>query len=57
MSTVTLKNNAAVNKKENTIKSRIINYFVQNRNTITLGLYAISGKMPDLDALRAMKVF
>ena len=56
MSTITLKNNAVVNKKENTIRSRIVNYFIQNRNMITLGLYAVSGKMPDLEALRAMKV-
>ena len=58
MSTITLGSNAVMNREARSIlKNRIINYFLRNQNTIVLGLCAISGKVPDLELLHAIKAF
>lgn len=57
MSTITLKSNTVMNQRtKNTIKDRIVNYLSENRNMIALGLYTISGRVPDIEVLRDMKV-
>ncbi len=57
MSTITLKNHAVIGKQSKmTLKDRIVNYFIQNQNIITLGLCAASGKTPDRHMLRALKM-
>lgn len=57
MSTIILKNNTVLNERTgNNLKDRIRDYFYRNRNFIILGLYTVNGKMPSLQALRAMKI-
>lgn len=57
MSTITLKNDTVVKgKSKNTLKDRIVNYFMENQRTFILGMYVISGRMPSVEVLRAMKL-
>ncbi len=55
MSTITLKNDVAVNvKKGNTLKARLMNYFIENQAMITIGLYTAFGRVPDATMLRTL---
>lgn len=57
MSTITLKSKAVIKQEaKRRLKERIRNYYMENRNTITLGLYALSGKTPNLEMLRALQI-
>ena len=56
MSTITLKNNAAYRENKKTLKERIADYFAENYSVIVLGMYAASGRIPDIEMLRAMKI-
>lgn len=57
MSTITLNNHAAVRRQNKiTLKERIKDYFIQNQAVITLGLFAVSGRTPDLQMLRDLKM-
>lgn len=56
MSTITLKSSAAYRENKKTLRERIADYFAENLNTIVFGLYTASGRMPDAEMLRAMKI-
>lgn len=57
MNTITLKSDMMVNnKKKNTLKSRIKNYFIENQAILTVGLYAASGRIPDPVMLRSLNM-
>lgn len=62
MSTITLKDNIVVSnkkentKKENTLKSKIVNYLAENQAIIISGLYAASGRIPDAETLRSLNM-
>lgn len=57
MSTITLKSNVAVNRKNSkSWKGRLAEYFANNQDVITLGCYVVSGRIPDQYMLRAMKM-
>lgn len=57
MSTIALNNNTAIGKKSgNTVMGRVADYLIKNQTTITLALYSVSGHMPSVEMLRAMKV-
>lgn len=56
MSTVTLKSSAAYRENKKTLKERIADYFAENYGVIVLGMYAASGRVPDIEMLRAMKI-
>ena len=57
MSTMTLQNQAVRTKKS--LWERLENYFRDNMETVALGavgMYTLSGKMPDAEILRAMNL-
>lgn len=56
MNTIILKSNEAYRENKKTLKERIADYFEENLNTIVLGMYAASGRMPDIEMLRSMKI-
>lgn len=57
MNTITLNNHAVVRRQSKmTLKERIKDYFIQNQAVITLGLCAVSGRTPDLQMLRDLKM-
>lgn len=57
MSTIALKNHSVTGRQhKNILKDRIVNYFTENQAMITLGLYSLSGRTPDMHMLRALKM-
>lgn len=57
MNTMTSNNHAAAYKNtKKTIIGKFMTYLNENMNAITLGMYSISGKIPDFDMLRAMHI-
>lgn len=57
MSTIALKNTTAgYDKCRKTLKERILDYYKENINIITIGLYTLSGRVPDIGMLRTMNM-
>lgn len=58
MNTVSLRTNAAYkeNESKKTLKQRIADYFEENWSTMAMGMYALSGRMPDVEFLRSINV-
>lgn len=57
MSTIALKNTSAgTDKCRKTLKERIADYYKENINMITIGMYTLSGRVPDIETLRTMNI-